>query len=396
MATLENRQLDTVITAARGVSPVIWISGFSAAGKTTVGRKVERMLRAQGIATVLLDGDDLRSIFAGRWGYSREERVELARIYFRLCSHLAAQGIVVVICAIAMYDDVREWLKEHVSGAVEVFLDVPEKERRARDRATKDIYEQIGAQAALYDEPRRPDLIIRNYGDVTPETASREIVDHVIGKRPSHAADHGRADHWRNFYTHAEAPNTPSSFAREIAKTLDSPAELLEVGCGNGRDASFFASQGLRILALDKSDTAIETARAQHNAEGLTFIAGGIADLPVDSGPFDAIYSRFCLHAMTPAEEDEFLAHSALGLRPGASLFIECRSINDPLARQGEIVSKTERIFGHYRRFVIPDELRAKLSNLKFQIDSFVESAGLAKLGEDDPVVIRVCASTTA
>ena len=69
---------------------VVWITGYSSAGKTTVGRLVEAELRRRNHSTVLLDGDDLRSIFSGRWGYDRADRVELARVYFRLCSHLAS------------------------------------------------------------------------------------------------------------------------------------------------------------------------------------------------------------------------------------------------------------------------------------------------------------------
>lgn len=388
MAVMGDKQLPTPVATPRIAAPVIWISGYSASGKTTVGRKVEAMLKARDMTAVLLDGDDLRSIFAGKWGFSREERVELAGIYFRLCSHLASQGITVVISAVAMYDDIRSWLKEHVSEAVEVFLDVPEDERRARDLVTKGIYQRIGEQATLYDEPLHPDLVVHNHGDTTPEAAAREIVDHVM-RGSSRAADHGRADHWRDFYAHAKPPDEPSSFAKAIAGALEPTARVLDVGCGNGRDASFFASRGLRVVGLDTSAAAIEAARQRHAVDGLTFFAGRIAELPADGGPLDAIYSRFSLHAMTPAEEDEFLAHSSARLRPGGSLFIECRSISDPLARRGEIVSKTERIFGHYRRFVVPDELRAKLDGLGFRIDSFVESSGLAKLGDDDPVVIR-------
>ena len=49
-------------------SGVIWITGFSSSGKTTVGRKAELLLRKKSVNTIFLDGDDLRSIFAGRWG----------------------------------------------------------------------------------------------------------------------------------------------------------------------------------------------------------------------------------------------------------------------------------------------------------------------------------------
>lgn len=72
--------------------------------------------------------------------------------------------------------------------------------------------------------------------------------------------------------------------------------------------------------------------------------------------------------------------------------FIECRSINDPLARQGEVISPTERIHGHYRRFIVADELERRLLDSGFGIVDMLESNGLARLGDDDPVVIRVTA----
>src|SRR5688572_6364776 len=87
---------------------VIWITGYSGAGKTTVGRKVEGALRQRGMATAFLDGDDLRRIFAGKWGYGRSERLELGKVYLRLCSHLASQQVTVIISAIAMYAEVYE------------------------------------------------------------------------------------------------------------------------------------------------------------------------------------------------------------------------------------------------------------------------------------------------
>lgn len=377
-------------------SPVIWISGFSASGKTTVGRKVESMLKAKGVATIMLDGDDLRSIFAQKWGYSRAERIDLARIYFRLCSYLANQGITVVISAVAMYDEIRDWLRAHVPASIEIYLDVPEEERRARDRATKGIYQKVGSQAELYDEPRDPGLALKNYGGLTPDEAAQRIVEYVIQEHRPQTPDQKRTDHWHDFYREETPPDTPSSFARIVAEAIHPPANLLDVGCGNGRDAFFFASRGLQVLALDTSSAAIEAAGKKSLPASISFFVGTIGQLPPDTSTPDVIYSRFSLHAMIPMEEDELLTESVRRLRPGGKLFIECRSINDALARQGEIISATERISGHYRRFIVPDELRAKLDAAGFQIDHFVESVGLAKLGDDDPMVIRVHASIPA
>ena len=58
----------------------------------------------------------------------------------------------------------------------------------------------------------------------------------------------------------------------------------------------------------------------------------------------------------------------------------------------GEVISPTERIFGHYRRFIIPEEIVLKLEVSGFIIEEFIESSGLAALGSEDPVVIRIVA----
>jgi hypothetical protein len=56
------------------------------------------------------------------------------------------------------------------------------------------------------------------------------------------------------------------------------------------------------------------------------------------------------------------------------------------------VLSPTERIHGHYRRFIIPDEINAKLAHAGFVVTSRIESNGLAKYGDDDPVVLRLIA----
>ena len=170
---------------------VIWITGYSASGKTSVGRKLKASLAADGVAVIFLDGDDLRSIFANRWGYERAERIELAKVYFRLCSHLASQGFTVVISAVAMYDEVRIWLKENVPNAIEAYLDVPEDKRRQRDRQTKGIYKAQDFQK-MYDPPRTPDLSICNYGDIAPDDAANTIKEFFLSKGLNRRTDRGK------------------------------------------------------------------------------------------------------------------------------------------------------------------------------------------------------------
>lgn len=371
---------------------VVWITGFSAAGKTTVARQVEALLRERNARAVFLDGDELRSIFADRWGYSREERIALARVYFGLSSLLASQGTMVVISAVAMYDEVRDWLRAHVPGAVEIYLEVPEEERRKRDRATKQVYDRLGSLEDMYDEPVDSDLLVPNHGGVSPAEAASRIVAFL---EQDHAtkADHGRQAHWEQFYSGGTAPMEPSSFARFTAEQVQPAGRLLEVGCGNGRDAVFLSGVGFDVMALDIAGEAIQACISSHGSHAIEFVASTIGGLNQREADFQVVYSRFSLHAMTPEEEDEFLAESAARLRSGGRLFIECRSINDPLARKGEVISRTERLHGHYRRFVVPNELHAKLGAIGFRPDSMQEARGVAKLGDDDPVVVRVAAT---
>jgi hypothetical protein len=70
--------------------------------------------------------------------------------------------------------------------------------------------------------------------------------------------------------------------------------------------------------------------------------------------------------------------------------FIETRSIRDDLYGQGKRVGENAFIYdGHYRRFIDPDQFRRKLERLGFKITMFVESAGLSKTEESDPVLLR-------
>ena len=377
-------------TEASQKTGVLWITVYSGSGKTTVGRKVVTSLNESGIHSILLDGDELRSIFAGKWGYGREERVDLARVYFRLCSHLASQGLTVVISAVAMYDEVRQWVQTFIPNSVEVYLQVPEVERRRRDQHSKHVYDSGTDFSELYDEPTSPDLIIDNFGSVSPENAAEKVVRYYQLPREG-LIDKGKNAHWVNYYTNNTDSIEPSPFAQVVSSTLEEISNILEIGCGNGRDAAYFATQGHNVVALDTSETAIQLCREIHKELSITFLAKPISEYkPKQSTLYDHIYSRFVLHAMTLDEEYDFLAASAQLLKPGGKFFIECRSIKDRMARKGDVISPTERIFGHYRRFIILEELLVRVREAGFVNITVEETKGLAVFGDEDPIIIRL------
>lgn len=371
---------------------VIWITGYSGSGKTTVARQVERILRNEGVPVVLLDGDDLRSIFARRWGYDREERVELGQVYFRLGNHLASQGLVVLIAAVAMYSEVRLWVRRNIRRHLEVFLNVPADILLERDASTKHLYEALPHLTDMYDPPDGEQLSLDNFDAATPEGVAGEIVHHYR-THPRLGGDKGKSAHWDDYYHEVKGISSPSPFAFFVAENLPLPQKILEVGCGNGRDASYFSRLGHAVTALDKSESAIELCRKIHGNSSARFFAGTLKTHSEHwVGQFNLVYSRFVIHAMTEAEETEMLQEAYRALEPRGRIMIECRSINDPLAREGEVISPTERIAGHYRRFIIREQLRDHLVSSGFEVTFETESNGLAVYKEEDPVVIRFVA----
>jgi len=80
-----------------------WITGLSAAGKTTLSQMLVEHLRSKGKTVILLDGDELREIFTNK-SYSREDRLEITLKYSRLCILLVNQKFKVVIGVIGLFN----------------------------------------------------------------------------------------------------------------------------------------------------------------------------------------------------------------------------------------------------------------------------------------------------
>ena len=169
---------------------------------------------------------------------------------------------------------------------------------------------------------------------------------------------------------------------------------MVELGCGNGRDAVFFAAQGLDITALDMSQEAVSQlqSRGIANAE---FLCGDFVNSDVHQpGSYDYAYSRFTLHSINRNQEQVLLNNLFRGLRPGGKLFIEVRGVNDPLFGKGRQVERNAYFYdNHYRRFIVLDELTDSLEQRGFRVEYAQERTGFAPYGNDDPPVIRVVAA---
>ena len=165
------------------IGSVIWLTGLSDSGKTTVGHLVADKLRASGASIVRLDGDELRKIFGKAGDHSRDTRIRLGYQYCGLCEVLARQGYIVVISAIAMFSEVQAWSRARLPGFFQVYLKIPLAEVRRRD--TKGIYSAFdrGVEKNVcgldlnVDEPEQPDFLEDFKPERRPDAIAKDIVD---------------------------------------------------------------------------------------------------------------------------------------------------------------------------------------------------------------------------
>lgn len=197
--------------------------------------------------------------------------------------------------------------------------------------------------------------------------------------------------YWNNLYAGKLGNREPSSFALHVLESLPGNSTMLELGCGNGRDAFFFAEHGHQVYAIDQSAVVINRIKGENINPRFH-----CRDIRSDRKPFpfrvDHGYARFFLHALNKSEADAAIRLMSHVLPDNGLFFSESRSVKSSLYGVGETVEDDIYITDHKRRFIHRDELIQQLELNGFIIDQVVESDGLAVYMDDDPVVIRVTA----
>ncbi len=122
----------TAAPRAGTAAPVLWFTGLSGSGKSTIAVRVHQELRRRGVAVEYIDGVALREVFPNT-GFTREEREEHLRRTGYMASRLAAHGVTVVASFVSPYRESRDFIRRHCPGFVEIYVATPLEECERRD-----------------------------------------------------------------------------------------------------------------------------------------------------------------------------------------------------------------------------------------------------------------------
>jgi bifunctional enzyme CysN/CysC len=173
----------------KGQEPkLLWFTGLSGSGKSTIANLVEKRLFALGRHSFLLDGDNIRHGLNRDLGFNDADRVENIRRVGEVAKLMTDAGLIVLTAFISPFRAERELVRAMIPEGhfVEIFVDTPLDIAEARD--VKGLYKkartgeiaQFTGISSPYEAPERPDILIDTTRE-TPEAAAERIVEHIMG-----------------------------------------------------------------------------------------------------------------------------------------------------------------------------------------------------------------------
>ncbi|MGE4460547.1 MAG: sulfate adenylyltransferase subunit CysN [Stenotrophomonas sp.] len=168
----------------KGQTPrVLWFTGLSGAGKSTIANQVEKRLHARGCHTFLLDGDNVRHGLNRDLGFTDEDRVENIRRVAEVARLMVDAGLIVLVSFISPFRAERQMARERFAPGefVEIFVDVPLEVAESRD--VKGLYRKARAGQipnftgidSPYEPPQAPELHLYADGEALDAMADQVV-----------------------------------------------------------------------------------------------------------------------------------------------------------------------------------------------------------------------------
>ncbi len=154
------------LTGRRGL--VVWMTGLSGAGKTTIAQEVERLLVEQGVGSYILDGDELRRGLNSDLGFSPEDRKANIRRVTHVAKLFRNAGLITLVSLISPYEESRRLARETIGSGSFLEVYVKASVETCRQRDPKQLYKKADAGKIAdftgiddkYEPPVNPDLVL--------------------------------------------------------------------------------------------------------------------------------------------------------------------------------------------------------------------------------------------
>ena len=156
------------MTAIPGEGFAVWFTGLPASGKSTLARGLQQRLASRGIATQLLDSDELRARLTPNATYSEAERDSFYDLIVFLASLLTRNGVNVLIAATGQKRAYRNAARAAIGHFCEVFVACPPQACRSRDpkalwqKAERGEIHHLPGVDAAYEAPLQAEVIVHN------------------------------------------------------------------------------------------------------------------------------------------------------------------------------------------------------------------------------------------
>lgn len=166
---------------------VIWFTGYSGAGKSSLADEVERQLKASSIASVRLDGDIVRTGLCQDLTFSKEDREENIRRMGHVAKQMMDAGLVVLCAFISPFRDSREKVRNLFNDGdfIEVFVDTPLEVCEQRDvkglyqKARKGDLKDFTGIDSPYEPPINAEIVITYQHNSSVEHEARKVMSYL-------------------------------------------------------------------------------------------------------------------------------------------------------------------------------------------------------------------------
>jgi bifunctional enzyme CysN/CysC len=168
---------------------VVWFTGLSGSGKSTIANIVERKLHAMGKHTFLLDGDNVRHGLNRDLGFTDADRVENVRRVGEVAKLMSDAGLIVLTAFISPFRSERRMVRDMMAAGefIEVYVDTPLEVAEARD--VKGLYKKARAGQlknftgidSPYEAPEQAELVV-NTASLSPEDAADRVIQAILSQ----------------------------------------------------------------------------------------------------------------------------------------------------------------------------------------------------------------------